>query len=126
MEGVMPSVRKPKSGGSDDDDERARSDQPGRDETEGGEGREYRRGRRRQRHEYESFDDPEEHLEIERRRFYGGLPPTPELYARAREQWYGLPGSLVRPSMDPVVAEQAPGEEPPPGQGHAGGPGPER
>ena len=105
----MPSVRKPKSGGSDDD-ERARSDQSGRDEADEREGREYRRGRRRQpEYEHESLDDPEEHLEIERRRFYGGLPPTPELYARAREQWYGLPGSLVRPSMDPDVADQAPG-----------------
>ena len=51
----------------------------------------------------EPYDDPEEHLEIERRRFRGGLSPTPELYARAREQWYRLPGSLVRPSMDTVV-----------------------
>ena len=53
--------------------------------------------------EREPYDDPEEHLEIERERFAGGLPPTPELYARAREQWNRLPGSLVRPSMDPVI-----------------------
>ena len=57
-------------------------------------------------------EDPEEHLEIERRRFRGGLPPTPEMYARAREQWYRLPGSLVRPPMDPVVDESAPSELP--------------
>ncbi len=60
----------------------------------------------------EEFDDPEEHLEIERRRFGGGLPPTPELYARAREQWYRLPGALVRPSMDPAVGDSAAGEPP--------------
>lgn len=51
-------------------------------------------------HRRERYDDPEEHLEIERRRFHGGLKPTPELYALAREQWYRLPGALVRPSMD--------------------------
>lgn len=60
------------------------------------------------------FDVPEVHREIEKRRFDGGLPPTPELYARAREQWYRLPGSLVRPSMDPVVDDAAPGEQLPP------------
>ena len=53
--------------------------------------------------EHEPYDDPGEHLEIERQRFEGGLPPTPELYARAREQWNRLPGSLVRPPMDPVI-----------------------
>jgi len=60
----------------------------------------------------EPYDDPNEHLEIERRRFRGGLPATPEMYARAREQWYRLPGSLVRPPMDTVVP--APDEELPP------------
>lgn len=49
--------------------------------------------------EREPFDDPEQHLEIERRRFRGGLPPTPELYARAREQWNRLPGALAKPPM---------------------------
>lgn len=69
----------------------------------------------------EPYDDPEEHLEIERRRFRGGLPPTPEMYAQAREQWYRLPGSVVRPSMDPVVGDSAPGEEHPSGQTDADG-----
>jgi hypothetical protein len=64
----------------------------------------------------DSFDDPEEHRKIERRRFHGGLPATPEMYARAREQWYRLPGSLVRPTMDPVVGDAAPDEQHPPGQ----------
>jgi hypothetical protein len=40
------------------------------------------------------------HIEIEERRFRGGLPPTPELYALAREQWNKLPGSVVKPSMN--------------------------
>ena len=75
---------------------------------------------------HERFDDPGEHREIERRRFYGGLPATPELYARAREQWYRLPGSLVRPSMDPVVGDQASGEQDPPGPARSGGKGLER
>ena len=64
----------------------------------------------------ELFDDPEEHRKIERRRFRGGLPATPELYARAREQWYRLPGSVVRPPMNPVVGDHAPGEQQPPEQ----------
>jgi hypothetical protein len=84
------------------------------------------RGDGPEEYEQESFDDPVEHREIERRRFYGGLPATPELYARAREQWYRLPGSLVRPSMDPVVDDRAPGEQHPPGQANPGGTRPER
>ena len=62
------------------------------------------------------YDSPGEHLEIERRRFAGGVPPTPELYALAREQWYRLPGVFVRPSMDPVVSDQASDATPPDGQ----------
>lgn len=62
---------------------------------------------------HEPYDDPEEHLEIERRRFHGGLPPTSELYARAREQWNRLPGSLVRPPMDPVIGESGADEQQP-------------
>jgi hypothetical protein len=71
------------------------------------------------RHEHgrnEPYDDPAEHLEIENRRFHGGLPPTPELYARAREQWYRLPGSVVRPSMDPVIRDSDTGQQDPPEQ----------
>ncbi len=86
------------------------------------------RGQHHRQHEgeHEPYDDPAEHLEIERRRFAGGLPPTPELYALAREQWYRLPGVLVRPSMDPVVGDPASGEAQPPGQAHPDGKGPER
>ena len=71
-------------------------------------------------HEGEEYDNPREHLEIERRRFAGGLQPTPELYALAREQWYGLPGVFVRPSMDTVVADKAGDATPPAGQPPAG------
>lgn len=45
------------------------------------------------------------HIEIEERRFRGGLPPTPELYARAREQWNRLPGSVARSPQNPVTDE---------------------
>jgi hypothetical protein len=68
--------------------------------------------------EDEEFDNPAEHLEIERRRFAGGLPPTPELYALAREQWYRLPGVLARPSMDTVIGKPASGNTQPPDQAH--------
>jgi hypothetical protein len=44
------------------------------------------------------------HIEIEERRFRGGLPPTPELYALAREGWNRLPGSVVRSPMDPAAS----------------------
>ena len=67
-------------------------------------------------HEGEEWDNPREHLEIERRRFAGGLPPTPELYALAREQWYRLPGVFIRPSMDTEVRDLAGGTAPPAGQ----------
>ena len=69
------------------------------------------------KNEREPYDDPEEHLEIERGRFRGGLPPTPELYARARQQWYRLPGSLVKPPMDPQVGDPGTGEQQPPSEG---------
>jgi hypothetical protein len=61
-------------------------------------------------YEHEPYDDPAEHLAIERRRFAGGLPPTPELYALAREQWYRLPGVLVRPSMDTNAGDTSAGD----------------
>ncbi len=48
------------------------------------------------------------HIELEDRRFRGGLPPTPDLYALAREQWNKLPGSVVRPSMDPPITSDPP------------------
>lgn len=56
----------------------------------------------------EPFDDPREHRLIERRRFQGGFPPTPERYAEAREQWYALPGAVQRPSMDPPITTDRP------------------
>jgi hypothetical protein len=99
-----------------------------RNEDEGGRDRGDRQREQYHEHEreHEPYDDPSEHLEIERRRFAGGLPPTLELYALAREQWYRLPGVLVRPSMDPVVGDSGSGEAQPPGQAHPDGKGPER
>ncbi len=63
-----------------------------------------RREEEYERYERAPFDDPTEHRAIEERRFLGSLPATPERYAQAREQWYELPGAVVRPSMDPPVA----------------------
>lgn len=57
------------------------------------------------------------HIEIEERRFRGGLPPTPELYELARQGWNRLPGSVVRPPMDqgtgnpPADSEAKPAED---------------
>jgi hypothetical protein len=48
------------------------------------------------------------HIEIEERRFHGGLPPTPELYAVAREQWNQLPGAVVKSPMDQTVPANPP------------------
>jgi hypothetical protein len=82
--------------------------------------------------EDEQWDDPAEHLEIERRRFAGGerfaggLAPTPELYALAREQWHRMPGVVVRSSMDPVVGDQPSGEAQLPGQAHPDEHGPDQ
>jgi hypothetical protein len=77
-------------------------------------------------HEHEPYDNPKEHIEIERRRFAGGLPPTPERYALAREQWYRLPGVVLRPSMDPVVGDLATDEAQPPDQAGADEKGPDQ
>jgi hypothetical protein len=72
-------------------------------------------------HEGEEYDNPREHLEIERRRFAGGLQPTPELYALARKQWYRLPGVFVRPSMDTVPGDTAGDATPPTSQPNPSG-----
>ena len=70
-----------------------------------------------ERYEREPFDDPREHRAIEERRFQGSLPATPERYAQAREQWYELPGAVVRPSMDPPVVPGQPATAEPGGEG---------
>jgi hypothetical protein len=76
--------------------------------------REHRRGDRREREsnsgghgegELENDEGNRAHIEIEERRFRGGLSPTPELYARARQQWSRLPGSVVRPAEDPQAGK---------------------
>ena len=76
--------------------------------------------------EHEPYDDPEEHHRIEKHRFAGGLPATPERYALAREQWQRLPGAVVRPSMNPAVTTPDTDKPPLPEQGHLGGKGPDQ
>jgi hypothetical protein len=83
---------------------KGRGHRPGKPDGDGGEHRHYGP---------EPYDDPEEHREIERLRFRGSLPATPERYALAREQWYQLPGALVRPPMDPPVGQTGAGERQP-------------
>lgn len=78
-------------------------------------------------HDYEEneqeVDDPEEHRRIENRRFEGGLPPTPELYERAREQWNQLSGAITKPPTDRSPGEPGEGDDnrskqgPPTGKG---------
>jgi hypothetical protein len=96
----------------------------GGDEDDRGRGDRDRKRYREHEREHEPYDNPKEHLEIERRRFAGGLPPTPERYALAREQWYRLPGVVLRPSMDPVVGDLATDEAQPPDQAGADEKGP--
>ncbi len=105
-------ARRPTPGGPRDGDESDRD----RDDRE----REYREHER----ERGPWDDAREHRRIEKRRFAGGLPPTPELYASAREQWYRLPGAVVRPSMNPGVGDPSSGEPQSPGSAGPGGKGP--
>jgi hypothetical protein len=65
-------------------------------------------------HKFEHDKGNASHIEIEERRFRGGLPPTPELYAQAREQWNRLPGAVVKSPMDqtvpPAATENKPAE----------------
>ncbi len=108
-------ARRPTPGGPRDGDESDRD----RDDRE----REYREHER----ERGPWDDAREHRrkeKLEKRRFAGGLPPTPELYASAREQWYRLPGAVVRPSMYPGVGDPSSGEPQSPGSAGPGGKGP--
>jgi hypothetical protein len=82
-------------------------------------------GERDREHESGPWDDPVEHHRIEKYRFVGSLPATPELYALAREQWNRLPGAVVRPSMT-GVDDQAPSAPQQPDQAPPGDEGPEQ
>jgi len=80
----------------------------GQGDEDGDEGDREREQRREEvREERAPWDDPEEHHRIEKHRFAGSLPATPERYALAREQWNRLPGAVVRPSMNPGVGDPA-------------------
>ncbi len=49
------------------------------------------------------------HIEIANRRLQGGLPPSPQAYARAFEQWRKLPGAVVHlPAADLARAPDTP------------------
>jgi hypothetical protein len=89
----------------------------GGDQEPGGDDEDRREEEEDERYEREPFDDPSEHRAIEERRFLGSLPATPERYAQAREQWYELPGAVVRPSMDPPVAPGQSATAEPAGEG---------
>jgi len=65
------------------------------------------------RHKFAPDKGNAAHIEVEERRFRGGLPPTPELYSTAREQWNQLPGSVVRPSQNTTVNQPAASNEKP-------------
>lgn len=80
----------------------------GGDEDDRDPGDRERERHREPEHEREPHDDVRAHHRIEKRRFAGGLPSTPELYALARDQWHRLPGAIVRPSMDPGAGAQTP------------------
>jgi hypothetical protein len=71
------------SGGSDRDRDRARHS--GEDD----------------RREFEHDEGNRAHIEIEERRFRGGLPPTPALYEQAREQWNRLSGAVKGSAKQP-------------------------
>ena len=104
---------------------RPRGGGPRREDDDSDPGDRERERERYHEHEREPFDDAREHGKIERRWFAGGLPPTPERYAQAREQWYRLPGAIVRPSMNPGVGGPAP-EPQSPDQPLPAGKGPEQ
>jgi len=85
-----------------------------------------RERKRRREEERAPWDDPEEHHRVEKHRFIGSLPATPERYALAREQWNRLPGAVVRPSMNPGVGNPAPSTPQQPDEAPLGGKGPEQ
>ena len=72
----------------------------------GGSDRDRHSGRDDKReHEREHDEGNRAHIEIEERRFRGGLQPTPELYEHAREQWNRLPGAVKKSATDPVKSK---------------------
>ena len=68
--------------------QRPRGGGPRREDDDGDRGdRDRERHREHERRREEPYDDPDEHHRIEKHRFAGGLPATPERYVLAREQW---------------------------------------
>jgi hypothetical protein len=60
--------------------------------------------RRSHGHKEESGDDPARHASVIARRWLGSVPPTPDRYVRAFQQWQALPGSVARPAAAVVAA----------------------
>ena len=81
-------------------DERKRRGRRDRDNEE--------RKSRRDRDREESGDDPKRHASVIERRWLGSPPPTPELYARALQQWEKLPGAVSRPASDVTGGKDEP------------------
>jgi hypothetical protein len=48
----------------------------------------------------ESGDNPARQAAVIAQRWVGSVPPTYELYARARQQWLKLPGAMSHPAAD--------------------------
>jgi hypothetical protein len=62
-------------------------------------------------------DDPARHAAVIARRWLGSVPPSAELYARARQQWLALPGATVRPAAEVQLPTPPAAATPNPGDG---------
>ena len=62
--------------------------------------------------EEEGGDSPARQAAIIALRWLGSVPPTAELYARARQQWLALPGAVVRPAAEVQLPAQPPAAAP--------------
>jgi hypothetical protein len=57
-------------------------------------------------------DSPARQAAIIALRWLGSVPPTAELYARARQQWLALPGATLRSSAEVQLPAQPPSAAP--------------
>lgn len=57
-------------------------------------------------------DSPARQAAIIALRWVGSVPPTAELYARARQQWLMLPGATVRAAAEVQLPAQPPAAAP--------------
>ena len=61
----------------------------------------------------ESGDNPARQAAVIAQRWVGSVPPTSELYARARQQWLKLPGAMSQPAADVQMPAALPPVMPP-------------